>query len=145
MGTLRAVVSAVESILVSQGYCRAAVNFTLDAVPASTGHRTFTLAGARIAPLYQAANISDYAGSVLGVLILWKARGDHNASGRFQESFLDLLDAYEELETALVKNQPRLNDENNIIASASIAPLLLDGQDWLVLDIELNLDALRAM
>lgn len=146
MGTLREVVHGVEGVLEALGYRRATANFSLEQAPASLGHRCYTFAEARIAPRYFAANIADYEGSALALLILWKAKGSHNASGSFQEAFLDLLDAWEELETALVKNQPGGAGENNLVTSALIAPLATENnQDWLVLSIDLNLDALRAL
>lgn len=148
MGKLRDVLSSVESSLSSLGYNRAKLNFTLENVPRSIAHCSYTFGEAAIQPEYLDNNRADYGlgESSIALMILWKVRGSHNASGSYQEGYLDLLDAYEELETALVKNQPQNFGENNLFGSAAISPLYgEDNQEYLLLSIELILDAIREM
>ena len=144
--TLRSVMADVEAILVEQGCSRAKHNFNLELVPRSTIHKSYTLGRAAIAPRYLASNIADYLGTSLEILVAWKVHGDHNSAGTFAEGYLDLIDFYETLETALVKSQLQSNQENNIIQSAGITSLIIEEeQDFLLLQLNIVLDALREM
>lgn len=148
MGTLRNTVDAVETQLTGLSYTRSKLNFTLEHVPRSVAHRSYTFGRAIITPAYLAGNTSDYAHLgpfQIPLLILWKARGSHNTAATFQEAYLDALDAYEAIEVELVKNQSQAYQENNLIQSAEITPLISDDQDLLLINIVLNIDVVRKL
>lgn len=148
MGTLRSALSAIETQLNGLGYSRSKLNFTIEGVPRSVAHRSYTFGPAQINPAYLAGNTADYAYLApfqVDLLILWKAKGTHNTSGTFQEAYLDALDAFEALETELVKNQGQSVQENNLIAGAGLAPVIADEQDFLLLTLTLNIDVIRTM
>lgn len=147
MGVLRSTISAVETQLTGLGYTRSKLNFTVEEVPRSVAHKAYSFGPAQINPAYLAGNTADYAYLApfqVSLLILWKARGSHNTTGTYQEAYLDALDAFEALETELVKNQAQANKENNLIAAADISPLFVDQQDLLLLTIVLNIDVVRS-
>ena len=48
--SLRSVIAAAESILADAGYSRAADNFTLERVPASVAHLSYTLGRLELRP-----------------------------------------------------------------------------------------------
>ncbi len=148
MGKLRDIISSIETALSGLSYPRAKLNFTLDHVPRSVAHKSYTFGEAQIQPEYLNSNRADYgsAETSIALMILWKVRGSHNASGSYQEGYLDLLDAYEQLEDALVKNQTQSYGENNLFAGAVISPLYTeDSQEYLLLTIDIILDAIREM
>ena len=148
MGTLRSTLSAIETQLTGLGYTRSKLNFTLEEAPKSFAHKAYTFGLAQINPGYLAGNTADYnylAPFQIDLLVLWKTHGSHNAAGTFQEAYLDAIDAFEELETELVKNQLQANQENNLIASAELRPLVSEVPDLLLIDIRLNIDVVREM
>ena len=144
--TLRNVISAVEQTIQTAGYARAPENFTLDRVPASSAHCSYTLGRLEIRPRYLGSGVADYLGARLPLLILFRVHGPHNASGSFAEAYLDVLDAYQELESALVSDQLQESGENNAVEFAVLQPLLsTDSQEYLLLSITLALDVMRHM
>ena len=143
---LRAAIEAVESMLAGKGYARAADNFTLERVPASVAHRSYTLGRLELRPRYAGGNVADYLGARLPVLVAWRVHGAHNPGGSFAEAYLQATDAFEELEDALVAGQAGAAGENNSIESAVLQPLLGAGaQEYLLLSLVLAVDVLRKM
>ena len=146
MGLLRSVVESIETQLQAMNYSRSSLNFTLENVPTSIAHKSYTFGEFSGIAQYHSGNRADYLDTILPLLVLWKVRGTHNASGTYQEGYLDALDAIEEIETELVKNQPQANSENNRIENFSITPLFGDDeQEYLLLTIEIIFDAIRDM
>jgi len=146
MGKIRQIITDIEQILASLGYRRAKENFTLSLVPRSVAHKSYTFGQALLAPVYLCSNRTDYSGSTFVLNIAWKVFGPHNAARTFQEGYLELLDAYEQLEDALVKTQLMNNSENNSLSEAQITPLLTEErQDILLLTVRLSVDAVRLM
>ena len=143
---LRSVIESAEAALAAAGYSRAAENFTLERVPASVAHRSYTLGRLDLRPRYVGGNTADYLGARLPLLIAFRVHGDHNPSGSFAEAYLQAADAFEALEDALVAAQPGSSGENNSIESALLQPLLGSGaQEYLLLSINLSIDLLRPM
>jgi hypothetical protein len=148
MGTLRNTISAVETQLTGLGYTRAKLNFMVEEVPSSIAHKSYSFGQATAQPAYHSGNTADYAYVApfqVPILILWRVKGSHNASGTYQEGYLDALDAFEALESELVKNQLQANQENNLIASMALSPLIVNEQDLLLITIMLNIDVVRSL
>ena len=144
--SLRSVITAVEEIMVAAGCARAAENFTLDRVPASTSHCSYTLGRLEIRPRYFSGGVADYLGARLPILVAFRVHGPHNSPGTFSEAYLQALDTYEKLEKALVANQLSEHGENNSIDHSILQPLLGAGsQEYLLLSITLTIDVLRDM
>ena len=77
---------------------------------------------------------------------MWMVHGDHNTSGTQTEAYKDLLDEFELLETAIVNDQLRGNDEDITFGESMQTPWFSeDNQDILMLTIPLVFDATRSM
>ncbi len=146
MGTLRSVISAMETILTAQGYTRAKENFTLEQVPKSIIHQAYTFGDMAILPAYVSGNYVDYLGTTMELRIAWSTHGSHNATHTLQEALLDIADAYEALETAMVKDQLGGNAEEITFGACRISPLLgEENQYYLLLAIPIVFDVRREM
>ena len=146
MGILRLSLEGVETILAAQGYTRAAENFHLNRQPRCVAHKSYTFGIGSIRPRYLAHNKADYLGTVVPLIIMWMVHGDHNTSGTQTEAYKDILDEFELLETAIVKNQLRDNDEEIVFGESVLDPWFSeDNQDILMLTIPLVFDATRSM
>ncbi len=134
---LRGVIADVESILVAERFSRAADNFTPECLPASIAHKSYTLGRLELRPRYLGSDAADYLGAHLPILIALRVHGSHNPSGSLAEAYLQAVDAFEQLEDALV-------DEDSAVAAADIQPLLGAGeQEFLLLSITLSMSLLR--
>ncbi len=152
MGTLRSVMEAVETILVSTlGYTRARHNFTTTGIPRSLVHKSYSFINISGAPLYTSDNRSDLglnSSMVFVITLLWKNRGSQNTTGTLQEAMLDALDEFERVEDALVKNQSQQYNENNLIRNFSIDPYANEtekGQEFTEISFDLVVDVERLM
>jgi len=145
LSDLRSAIEDVGTILEGLGCVRTELNFTLDQVPASTAHKAYTFGRLHGTPQYYANNTEDLAGTILPVLIAWQAKGDHNSTGTFNEGYLDAADFYITARTALVKNQSQNQDENNTVGDFDIAPLIVDIQDYILIQINVVLDIVDEM
>ena len=148
MGTvLRGVIESIETILVAQGYKRAGLNFTLDHVPESVAHKRYTFGIPTIQVDYPSNNRADYEGTIFPLLILWKIRTSENNNGTQQEAMLDVLDAIEGLEDALVKGQLAANNDNNLFDSVVISEPTdtRAATEYLMLTINMAIDTIRDM
>ncbi len=144
---LRGVIESIETILVAQGYTRAELNFTLDHVPDSVGHKRYTFGIPVFKVNYQGNNLADYEDTIWPVMILWRIRTSENSDGTQQEALLDLLDAIEILEDALVKGQLAANDDNNLFDSIIISEPTDSSAatNYLMLTINIAIDTIREM
>ena len=146
MGILRLSLEGVETILAAQGYTRSTENFHLNRQPRSVAHKSYTFGNGRVRPQYPAHNKADYIGTVVPLLIMWMVHGDHNTTGTQAEAYKDILDEFESLETAIVKNQLHSNNEDVTFGETGIDPWFSeDNQDILMLTISLVFDAYRSM
>ena len=143
---LKSAINAIEQILVSEGYTRAKENFTLDRVASSTAHRSYTLGSLEIRPRYLAANVADYLGARLPILILFRVHGPHNPDASYQQAYLQAVEAFQQIENALVAGQLSQYGENVVIDNALFQPLAgNDNQEYILLTIHLSFDLLRSM
>jgi len=97
-------------------------------------------------PRYLGGDVADYLGARLPILVAFRVHGPHNPSGSFAEAYLQAVDAFEQLEDALVAGRLDAGGANNAIESAMLQPLLGAGaQEYLLLSLNLSIDLLRPM
>lgn len=141
---LSAVIGDIETILQAQGYTRAKENFTLDRQPMTVIHKSYTFGQSRFNPKYPTYQAADYIDSSVSLLIMWQVFGDHNAAVTSAEGYLDALDAFETLESAVVKDQEHNQNEDVTVSGFQMDPWESDdNQDLILMTITLNIDAYR--